>query len=480
MSNPDDLSTFEQGVDAWNVLVEKRLRPGGADRSSWRYVADLSHEWIGLLRLRRVDLEEGRRLRDLLWYPEARFNCCDLRGTNFDASYGNFNFRAANFTLANLRDANLTAADLKDAWFVGAELQGAVLRGARLDGAHLAEADLTGTDLTATSPWKARLFMCDRQTGAITPPSATTVTSIADLISICADLHRSSSGHALRFYYRGQTARWKLRPSLMRARHLRNREGAMLTELITRRPHDFGEASSALDQWVLAQHHRLKTRLLDVTTNPLVALFFACEQDEQKDNDGRLDVFAVPSSLMKSYNSDSISIVANFAKLGHGEQNTLLGKRRGATSDYNSALRKLYHLIGEEKPHFQRRIDPRDLFRVFVVQPRHTFERLSAQSGAFFISAFHERFEQDVIRRWNDGIPVYEHFALTVPAERKHEIMSELDILNTTRDTLFPSLDEVASAVIDHHDIHPPPPGQGHVKRNRTWHEEHQIPRPRF
>ena len=443
---------------------------------TWRYVADLSHEWVGRLRLSRVDPKAGRRLPERLSYPKATFDNCDLRGTNFNAECGNFNFRAATFSFANLQDADLTAADLKEARFQRADLQGAVLCGARLDGADLADADLTGTDLTATSPWKARLFKQDRRTAVTRPPSATTVTSIADLISICSELHRSNSGYRSRFYYRGQTARWKLRPSLMRARGLRNQEGAILTDLITRRPHDFAKADSALDQWVLAQHHGLKTRLLDVTGNPLVALFFACERDKQNDNDGRLDVFAVPPSLVESYNSDSISVVANFAKLRHGEQSTLLGKRRGATSDYNSAMRKLYHLIGEEKPHFQQRIDPRDLFRVFVAQPRHTFERLSAQSGAFFISAFHERFEQDVIRRWNDDIPVYEHFALTVPAERKEEIMAELGIVNMTRDTLFPSLEEAARAIIPHNDIDEPSLEQDRLQLNRTWHEKQVVP----
>ena len=115
-------------------------------------------------------------------------------------------------------------------------------------------------------------------------------------------------------------------------------------------------------------------------------------------------------------------------------------------------LTKLYHLIGIEKPHFQRRIDPRHLFQVFLVEPQQSVERLRAQSGAFLISAFHERFERSQIVAWNDCIPAYDHQKLVVPAGSKGEILKELELLRVTRETLYPSLDETAKAVTQRYD----------------------------
>ena len=108
---------------------------------------------------------------------------------------------------------------------------------------------------------------------------------------------------------------------------------------------------------------------------------------------------------------------------------------------------RLHSIIRQESPYFEEKIDLRDFFRVFVVEPQRMFERLKAQSGAFLVSAFHDRFERDEVLRWNADIPLYAHHVLRVPYNQKLSILDELRLLNVTREVLLPSVDEAAIAV---------------------------------
>ena len=59
-------------------------------------------------------------------------------------------------------------------------------------------------------------------------------------------------------------------------------EKELIDEFITRRPDSF-EGLSDFDKLAKMQHYCLPTRLLDFSTNPLAALYFACESKPSKD-----------------------------------------------------------------------------------------------------------------------------------------------------------------------------------------------------
>ena len=402
--------------------------------------------------------------------PLDRFNLSNavFHGTNLSqVDFQETDLRGARFHAADLFDTNFSQANLTDAEFGLNFLGEANLSGTILKDTDLVHTNLVGANLAWSRFWQAKLYPESSDLGESISQPDTQIKSVSHLIERCFEIRKRYEG--LTLFFRGERdCKWELRPSVMRPSaddtfKLRAHEGEMLRDLMSRRPEDFWGMTSALEQMVMAQHHGLKTRLLDVSHNPCVALFSACDSRDPAgkplDNeiDGRLHVFAVPKESVKPFDSDTVSLVCNFAKLDRGYQHLLLG-RNGEDSLaedpdtqiqclYSEALGRLYHYIQQEKPHFAENIDPRDFFRVFVVEPKQSFPRIRAQRGAFILSAFHERLEKDEIQSRIRDVPVYAHETLIVPSERKNPILEELGLLDFTRETLYPSLDEVANRI---------------------------------
>ena len=454
---------IREGVESWN---ERRARRD--------FVPDFSSAHLTNINFEGANLEYAD-FREAKFFQSANLIGARLRNARFQNAFlfkallDNVQAGSANFT-----DANLCGAYLTDGKFPHADFSNANLIDAHLEGADLVRANLVGANLTNTQPWTAKLYP-ERESineqNLELPEDLQTVRTVEGLITAFKEIRRHYKKtlnekppyEDYLFYFRGERIdSWDLCPSIMRSENLRSREGEMLFTLMSQRPEDFDQATTALSQLVLAQHHGLPTRLLDITRNPLVALFHACAdssgRNKPKEEDGCLHIFVVPKHLVKSYNSDTVSILANFAKLPRFWQDLIMGKlasseerqsRRSLGEECSYSMNRLYHHIGQEKPHFKEKINIRDFFKVFVVEPQQSFERIRAQSGAFFISAFHKRLERDNILKLNKDIPVYDYYRLIVPAQEKKTILNDLQLMNVTHEVLFPGLDEVARAIVD-------------------------------
>ena len=260
-----------------------------------------------------------------------------FHGTNLSkVDFLGANLRCARFRGTRLLDTNFFQADLTMAEFDIGNLGGANFSNAILDGTDLEQPNLIGSDLGWSRFWRARLFRDLEDSVDPSIPKTYRIKSVAELMEVCFEIKARYEGLAI--YYRGERdSSWCLRPSVMRPSEdgsfkLRAREGEMLRDLIAKRPQDFDGMTSALEQMVIAQHHGLKTRLVDVSRNPAVALFSASDSRDAagvshpNHMDGLIHVFALPKYLVKSFDSDTVSIISNFAKLERSYQNLLLGK----------------------------------------------------------------------------------------------------------------------------------------------------------
>lgn len=479
MANPQHLEWLKEGVRSWNE--RRRNAPfapeldetdvsrylGAQEREDIRQISvilpelNLSNANLSKSTLRSTDLSSSHFLSTNL--SETR-----LQGSRFDGSlFVGSNLRKSYLASASLANTKMWLTNLESAVLVNASLKNAELWECNLEGTDLYSADLTGAKFIRSRPWRARLL---RKPGQQPLESATLevdrIEELQDLLNAVRQL-RDSYDDKVVLYFRGENQYFDaLQPSVMRAPDpgqspLRRVESEMLNELLTQQPDAFNGLDSSLSQWVMAQHHRLKTRLLDITRNPQVALFFACHDNYEED--GRIHVFAVPRSIIEPFNSDSVSIVANFAKLPRAEQNILLGKTEVDTVDdeypeeagrpgegpqlFSKAEEHLYSLIRRERPDLQGAFDVRDLYRIFVVEPQQMFERIRAQSGAFLISAFHERFERTEALKANRDTQIYAHYELRVKSHFKRTMLDDLRLYNISLETLLPSLDESARAI---------------------------------
>lgn len=251
-------------------------------------------------------------------------------------------------------------------------------------------------------------------------------------------------------FYRGQSnKKYDLVPSIYREDCLIENENRIFRDIIAQSPSDFKGCATTFEKLVKMQHYSVPTRLLDITTNPLVALYFACEPNgktEDEEVDGKLFRFEVSTSDIKYFDSDAVSVVSNIAK--RPVDFNIEDLRELDRVDFNDEeeIQYLLHEIKAEKPHFQNVIDSKDIERVFCVKPMFDNPRIIRQSGAFFLYGING--EKRKPAKLTFGYKVY-----IINKANKQKIRKQLEALGIDKSTLFPEVEHIAEHIKDKYKI---------------------------
>lgn len=244
-------------------------------------------------------------------------------------------------------------------------------------------------------------------------------------------------------FYRGHSnkKKYKLDPSLFRRDEDGNylyldNEHILYRELLVSNSADFQSDVYTLDSLVRMQHYSLPTRLLDITSNPLIALYFACKSSLEED--GEVIVFSIQRKDVKYFDSDVASCIANLARLPKSEKNAIKFDKEGFNDQ--PPIKRLLHFIREEKPFFEPVIILDDLRKIICVKGKKSNDRIYSQSGAFLLFGLDAVFDES-------GTPDITVSRITIT--NKKIILKELDLLNINESTVFPYIENSAKYVAE-------------------------------
>ena len=329
------------------------------------------------------------------------------------------------------------------------------------------------------------------------------ISSINDLNNLIQKLGEPKKGTTR--FFRGQAnKKWNMNPSIFREQYLIENEDKIIKDVLTNCPDDFLPTDTLFEKLVKLQHYGCKTRLLDLTENALVALYFACNEKKHHRINGELIILDIPNDQIKYFDSDTVAILTaisvqpmNF-EIKKGieaanvqkklkESNYILNNhenvvnfdsfketivqfgletmdkeeytsliisqsieegKEGFKKEFNEQkeIVKLIHDVRADKPSFRPEIECSDLERVLCVRAKLNNTRISRQQGCFLLYGLDKNKLQPakIPEEWQQKIDEKK-----IIVKNKAKIMEELKSFGISIQTLFPELEKQTIEIME-------------------------------
>lgn len=305
------------------------------------------------------------------------------------------------------------------------------------------------------------------------------ITSVDEFMKEISILNQNKKDPNAQLFFRGQAVDyWDIRPSIFRDQML-SIEHNLMTEPLRQVPSEFYNLSESFEIMEKYQHYGMCTRLLDITTNPLVALYFACEhyeKEEYRDRENKSPEKVSPQGMVYfkednmplKYNDLDVRILSKMASYNMNNDCTL-----------EEIIIKLYEdgiISIDKKKNWLEENGMSEFIHicqsVCTVLPIMNNDRLIRQSGAFLlpgkltISNIGNSLKDAIITKSEANLrDEFEKNFFYISDDNKEQIRQELENCNVNEAHLFPELEYQLKYIRRHNE---------HLRRSVSYFEKFQ------